>query len=430
MRLVPEQAGGLQEAIESLLNAEKQCRQAEDEVSTKQLVVAIVRLCFEARDLALLKSNLALLAKRRAQFPQAVAEMVRAAIAQLDSNVWTRADVYSLIDTLLLVSTGKMYVEVERARLVLRQARMYEADGDVRKAATTLQEVTVETLGSMDKREKLEYILEQMRLCLAASDYVRTLIISRKIAPAVLLEDELQDLKLVFHSLLLRYHLHEGSYVEVCRSYLAMYNTPKVLADDSQWPGYFTHAIAFAVLAPWATDQQDLLARIKADKNIDNVGEFARIVRAFTTPDVLSWTDFIGRSGAVLNGLPEVFTGEAGAKRMADLQLRVTQHNIRIVSRYYSRIQLARLAELLSVEVALAESVLSAMVTSKVLYARIDRPAGIVCFKQQATPASVLNDWSSDMSKLLAIVETCTQSITKEKTMHADSAAAAAGSRE
>jgi len=33
----------------------------------------------------------------------------------------------------------------------------------------------------MDRREKLEFLLEQMRLCLAKHDYIRTQIISKKI---------------------------------------------------------------------------------------------------------------------------------------------------------------------------------------------------------------------------------------------------------
>ena len=41
--------------------------------------------------------------------------------------------------------------------------------------------VQVETYGSMEKREKVEFILEQMRLCLAKKDYIRTQIISKKI---------------------------------------------------------------------------------------------------------------------------------------------------------------------------------------------------------------------------------------------------------
>lgn len=41
--------------------------------------------------------------------------------------------------------------------------------------------VQVETYGSMEKKEKVEFILEQMRLCIAVKDYIRTQIISKKI---------------------------------------------------------------------------------------------------------------------------------------------------------------------------------------------------------------------------------------------------------
>ena len=41
----------------------------------------------------------------------------------------------------------------------------------------------VETFGSMERKEKVEFILEQMRLTLAKKDYIRTQIISKKISP-------------------------------------------------------------------------------------------------------------------------------------------------------------------------------------------------------------------------------------------------------
>ena len=34
----------------------------------------------------------------------------------------------------------------------------------------------------MERKEKVEFILEQMRLCLAKKDYIRTQIISKKIS--------------------------------------------------------------------------------------------------------------------------------------------------------------------------------------------------------------------------------------------------------
>jgi hypothetical protein len=45
-----------------------------------------------------------------------------------------------------------------------------------------------------------------------------------------------------------------------------------------------------------------------------------------------------------------VFAGEYGAKRLADLKLRVIEHNVLVVSKYYTRITTARLAELLDLK--------------------------------------------------------------------------------
>lgn len=47
---------------------------------------------------------------------------------------------------------------------------------------------------------------------------------------------------------------------------------------------------------------------------------------------------------------PDVFAGEYGAKRLADLKLRVIEHNVLVVTKYYTRITTARLAELLDLK--------------------------------------------------------------------------------
>lgn len=57
--------------------------------------------------------------------------------------------------------------------------------GQVDEAATVLQELQVETFGSMERREKVDFILEQMRLALRRRDFIRLQIISKKINPKV-----------------------------------------------------------------------------------------------------------------------------------------------------------------------------------------------------------------------------------------------------
>ena len=48
-------------------------------------------------------------------------------------------------------------------RLTHKLAKMYEKEGELEKAATTMHELQVETYGSMDKQEKVELILEQVK---------------------------------------------------------------------------------------------------------------------------------------------------------------------------------------------------------------------------------------------------------------------------
>ena len=51
-----------------------------------------------------------------------------------------------------------------------------------KKINVTLILLQVETFGSMERKEKVEFILEQMRLCVATKDVIRTQIISKKIS--------------------------------------------------------------------------------------------------------------------------------------------------------------------------------------------------------------------------------------------------------
>jgi len=61
---------------------------------------------------------------------------------------------------------------------------------------------------------------------------------------------------------------------------------------------------------------------------------------------------------------------------------------------------------------------LSNLVTSKTIYARIDRPAGIVTFAAQKDPEIILNSWSNGINSLLELIVKSTHLITKEEMVH------------
>ena len=146
-----------------------------------RILLAVVKFCYKQRNLDALNENLHILSKKRSQLKQAVTKMVQEACTYVD-EIHDMDQKLKLIDTLRTVSAGKIYVEIERARLTKKLATIKENQGQIEEAANILIDLQVETYGSMEKREKIEFLLEQMRYCLLKGDYIRTQIISRKIS--------------------------------------------------------------------------------------------------------------------------------------------------------------------------------------------------------------------------------------------------------
>ena len=98
----------------------------------------------QASNWTLLNENLITLSKKRSQLKQAVAKMVQECITYIEDRRLPDKDVeLKLIETLRTITAGKIYVEVERARLTKRLAEMQEKDGDLQSAAKTMQELAV-----------------------------------------------------------------------------------------------------------------------------------------------------------------------------------------------------------------------------------------------------------------------------------------------
>lgn len=72
---------------------------------------------------------------------------------------------------------------------------------------------------------------------------------------------------------------------------------------------------------------------------------------------------------------------------------------------YYTRITLPRLTSLLDLPAKETEEVLCRLVVSGSVFARVDRPAGVVTFRKKETAEDILNDWASDTGKLMSLVE-------------------------
>ncbi|KAG8905440.1 hypothetical protein FRC01_008353, partial [Tulasnella sp. 417] len=185
-------SGKLQEGLEKLLALEKQTRNGADAKSTTRLLSAVATLCYEAKDFTLLNSNLTVLSKKHGQLKESVKVMVELAMGWLDDVRAKQGEPtwLELVETLQTITEGKIFLETPRARLTLILAKFHErisqdpssapppkpdpATGkappkptpfeSLQKASDLMSELQVETYSSMERKEKTEFILEQMRL--------------------------------------------------------------------------------------------------------------------------------------------------------------------------------------------------------------------------------------------------------------------------
>ena len=461
-------------ALSRLLALEKRTRLAADAFSTAKVAVAILELLFATRSWSLLNDHISLLSKRRAQLQRVQEAVVQTAVAFVpqtpDDEVKRR-----LIETLRAVSAGKMFVELERARLTRSLAAMEEAAGRQAAAAELMQEVAVETIGTMEAKEKLDFLLEQLRLCLAKRDYVRCEIIAKKVDVKALKEGrELQQEKLRYHRLMLSYHLHFGNYFDVAQAYQQMYLTPAVQADAEQWRRVLRKLVLYSVLSPFDSELSDFTARVSEDKQLQQLPEYRALLTDYLGQEIIAWPlspqqqkeilsndaftdaeealDGSGGSAMDLSSSSSSSSSPAsappsepataasgsdsvtvhnGAQRLSDFHKRVVQHNMRVIAAYYDRISSQRFASLLQLKAEAAESFLSELVSSGQLQVKIDRPRGEIVFVRGGAGAAggaaaetaasgsggssgAIAELTSNVDALLQIIETTCHLINKE----------------
>ena len=329
-----------------------------------------------------------------------------------------------------------MYLEAERARLTRTVAIIREARGDASGAADVLQEVHVETYGSLSKREKVEFILEQMRLTLLKRDYVRAHIVSNKVKRAVLDEEGMAELKVKFYGLLTDYYRHEREAFELAKCYHAIYATPAVQGEDGRWREALTNAVVFLCLSEYSNEVKDMMERVNLDPRLDKIPECRETVSAYLREEIIhyplahqaalesvpAFADDDGGGGGIDEGGSPAASSSSSSSLSSSREhwhdtfhTRIVQHNLRVASLYYRRVRTSRLAHLLSLDVDATERHISQMVSAGTLYAKIDRPKDVVRFMKKRCEEEVLSDWASDIGKLLGLVEETTYLIHKER---------------
>ena len=186
---------------------------------------------------------------------------------------------------------------MERAWLTLKLAHIREQQNRINDAATVLQDLQVETFGSMDRIEKVEFILEQMRLCLANKDIIRAQIISKKISTRFFTDkkddEAVQKLKLKFYRLMSVLKSEEEEYLNVANFYNHMLDTGLIQANDKQRIKATKAVLLNCLLAVHGPDQVSLLNKTHDCGTIeDDLPQYKRLAKIFLDSEIIEWLPF------------------------------------------------------------------------------------------------------------------------------------------
>jgi 26S proteasome regulatory subunit N5 len=389
--------GMLRDAVELLFGAEKQTRQGLDVVATQTLAVAIVTLVHDAGDWKLLNEVLLGISKRRSQMKQVIVAIIQEGMKFIP-NCPSLQHRIEYLETLRDITEGKIHTELERAELTRMLAKIHEDAGN-----------------------KIEYILEQARLCLNRNDNVRGIIMYKKIPPKSLRDMEgdadskrkMEALNLRWCEMGERVWNMESNYVQLSKVYLHLFDTPGI--SDALWANACVNAIVFTVLSPFSSESMAQLHQLMQDVRLERIQPAQSFAKLFTVHELMRWPKVEETYSSFLLNYSAFADPTTKQTRWLLLRDRVMQHNVRTIARYYSSITLVRAGQLLDTQPLECERYIADMVVDGQLSCKIDRPAGIVRFTKHVSPAETLDEWSEDISLLLSKMQRVGHLISRER---------------
>ena len=116
----------------------------------------------------------------------------------------------------------------------------------------------------------------------------------------------------------------------------------------------------FIVLSPYDNEQSNLIHIILKEKSLNEIPKYKSLLEQFINQELIDQKKLVQiygpelKQGSKDSPPTEVFNDktEEGRKRWDDLKSRVVEHNIRIMAKYYTRVSLKRMAELVSLEIS------------------------------------------------------------------------------
>ncbi|KAL0212938.1 hypothetical protein RCL1_006564 [Eukaryota sp. TZLM3-RCL] len=404
--------------ISELEDLEKRSRLSEDRESTQQHALELLTLyrqIDEDRALSVLHN----LVKKRLQQAETVTALIRL--------VLTWADDYPLESTSSLpkreailkavrdAAMGKITVEREYALSVRELAKLYESRSDLTLASLEIRNLAPEQIGSLSRSERIEMILYQVRLLLDTGDLIRSEISIRRITPRSLHHEEVPPtLHVLYYYLASKIFNLRGNILKASSAYLDLWIASRKVEGDHELREHISTALSdaarYCLLSELGPERTTLAAKIMI--------EYSKLEdKPIPEADLLQKTlETLLIEMEHGDSLPACEVTEKYVPNWRSvLKERIVDHNLFIVSKFFSTVQLSRLAELVQAQQDVAETRLCALFERNILFCKIDRQTGSVSLRREQDPVNTSNDWAFGLMRTIDKLEKAVHLIEVER---------------
>ena len=421
--------------LKKLIDEEKVTRLEGEFEKNKSICVKIFSILQKRNDFQNFLKIFEYLTQRRNQSRESIIYMVKNCLNEILPNLKNHKDSTDLLQTIIKVTEGKIFVEYEYSQAIRKMTEIYLMNNKIVEAAKLIQDVQIEAFGSLENDYKVDYILFQMQVLLEKGDYVRTLIVSNKIKRNHLDDDGFELLKIRFFRLMIEYFMHEKKYIDVSKSYKTLYDfvksindklidieknnkeiKPKIIENylkinkENDLKKLFENYVLFLSICPPELETKNMLNEliIKYKKELDKDENILYIVEKRLSDDII----------LIDNTLFNKYKDYEIFKKNPDLiklfRKHWIQHDLSLFEKFFAKIHIKRINDMTLVPVDEIEKEIADMVVNNYIYAKINRIEKIVNFRKKTDYHDVLDNFNYDMDNMLKKIEETCHLINKE----------------
>ncbi|KAL0265879.1 UNVERIFIED_CONTAM: hypothetical protein PYX00_011596 [Menopon gallinae] len=369
--------------MNDLAEREREARLAKDDEKIKEVFMGMLKACgSDAEVLSLMKG----LGRRKGQLKQAYRWFVnhvfdcrhREAMQDAQGPRGTGSFMAFCHTMLKDIVEGKMFLEEERIKIASVLKDMYVGLNDMRGALDAIFDIPVETFTSVSEAKVVGFQLEQLRLAVVNSEWIKADVCSKKIRRRYFEEtgDWAQEAR------------YDSYMVDLCLGKKSYMEASKILLKVSQISEPHQNIVKssfFSLIAPRSEERSGMIRTLILEKN--NTESVRRALALFL------------KSELIQHSAMDVFRSVLGAdaERFSEAAVdAVDIHNLAIVSRFCTFLSLKDLACLLQCSGEDVIDKICRAVNSGLLHCRIDQSRQLVKFNRSLDP-----DWIRDVDSVL-----------------------------